>query len=128
MFFFTETLNVSRPVMDCLDQIQRADGMASEGRKVFFPVYEPWERRVILNVRAKSFSATARGHCHTAIVTLMGPVSWCLWGCWQLVVMLGPVAGRSRSAGLGWRTWKPPQQADGSVSPRFLPIRRLMTA
>lgn len=35
MFFFTETLNVSRPVMDCLDQIQRADGMASEGRKAF---------------------------------------------------------------------------------------------
>lgn len=35
MFFFTETLNVSRPMMDCLDQIQRADGMAGEGRKAF---------------------------------------------------------------------------------------------
>lgn len=34
MFFFTETLNVSRPVMDCLDQIRRADGMVSEGREV----------------------------------------------------------------------------------------------
>lgn len=33
MFFFTETLNVSRPMMDCLDQMQRADGMASRGRR-----------------------------------------------------------------------------------------------
>lgn len=33
MVCFTETLNVSRPMMDGLDQTQRADGMASEGRK-----------------------------------------------------------------------------------------------
>lgn len=127
MFFFTETLNVSRPVTDCVDQIQRADGVAREGRKVFFPAYEPWECRVILNARTKSFSATAGGHCHTGIVTLVGPGSRCLWGRWQLVGMLGPVAGRSRTARSRVETLEA-SPADGSISPGFLPVTRLMTA
>ena len=79
MFFFTETLNVSRPVMDCLDQIQRADGMASQGRMAFsalpalpgFVVVQA--SRVFRNVKAKSFSTAAC--CHVDIVTLMGLVT-----------------------------------------------------
>lgn len=69
MFFFTETLKVSRPMMDCLDQIQRADGMASEGRKAFSAL------PVCLAVRAlgalcypkykgKVWGPLPHGHCH----------------------------------------------------------------
>lgn len=77
MFFFTETLNVSRPVMDCLDQIQRAGGMVSEGRKAFSAMrpHEPRERCACPNARAKSFGTMARGCCHMSIVTFMGRVT-----------------------------------------------------
>lgn len=75
MVCFTETLNVSRPMMDGLDQMQRADGMVSEGRKALSALWlcDPREFCASHIVRAKPFST--RGCCHVDIVTLMPPVT-----------------------------------------------------
>lgn len=110
MFFFTETLNVSGPVMDCLDQIQRADGMASEGRKAFsaLPALPgcsvvrasgelcfPKSKGKVLQRRGPR----PPGHCH-----LNGDQSrWYLRGYWQLMGRLEETGLHVSGAGLGWR-------------------------
>lgn len=92
MFFFTETLNVSRPVTDCLDQIQRAAGMGERGQEGFSPLSQLPGSMVVQASGALRFpkckGKVLQHCCHMDIVTLMGPVT---------VVSAGMLAGNDEA-------------------------------
>lgn len=109
------------PVMDCVDQIQRAEGMVSEGRMVFFCSPSIAGLQSLGNAVLSQMSVLQLLH-------LNGTTHRCLQGMPSSGAhpSLDEATPQVCGAALVGRIWM--LLAARSVSPHFLPVRRLMTA